>query len=177
MKFIHLLLSNLIGQNVQAMVQLYFSLVPRLFGYEAKLYLCSMHWSDSVFLKKKKKRPRRDSNPQSSDPKSDALSIRPRGRHNDTSLIIFILSWCRHAFAIHTPTVVELWNHPSKFTRKSWTNLKSSLLKLSTPTLVQIKRFLYRLLNLLCCKLFREIRMGGAEDSRLEKKDGFQSLT
>lgn len=27
----------------------------------------------------KKKRPRRDSNPQSSDPKSDALSIRPRG--------------------------------------------------------------------------------------------------
>ena len=26
-----------------------------------------------------KKRPRRDSNPQSSDPKSDALSIRPRG--------------------------------------------------------------------------------------------------
>lgn len=27
-----------------------------------------------------KKRPRRDSNPQSSDPKSDALSIRPRGR-------------------------------------------------------------------------------------------------
>ena len=29
--------------------------------------------------RKKKKRPRRDSNPQSSDPKSDALSIRPRG--------------------------------------------------------------------------------------------------
>ena len=40
MKFIHLLLSNMIGQNVQAMVQ---------------LYLCSMHWSDSVFVKKKKK--------------------------------------------------------------------------------------------------------------------------
>ena len=29
--------------------------------------------------RKKKQRPRRDSNPQSSDPKSDALSIRPRG--------------------------------------------------------------------------------------------------
>ena len=28
----------------------------------------------------KQKRPRRDSNPQSSDPKSDALSIRPRGQ-------------------------------------------------------------------------------------------------
>ncbi len=33
-----------------------------------------------VGTEKKKKRPRRDSNPQSSDPKSDALSIRPRGR-------------------------------------------------------------------------------------------------
>ena len=30
--------------------------------------------------KKEKIRPRRESNPQSSDPKSDALSIRPRGR-------------------------------------------------------------------------------------------------
>ena len=28
----------------------------------------------------KRKRPRRDSNPQSSDPKSDALSIRPRSQ-------------------------------------------------------------------------------------------------
>ena len=36
---------------------------------------------DGLKKKKIKIRPRRDSNPQSSDPKSDALSIRPRGRY------------------------------------------------------------------------------------------------
>ena len=36
---------------------------------------------DNGWKKKIKIRPRRDSNPQSSDPKSDALSIRPRGRY------------------------------------------------------------------------------------------------
>ncbi len=40
----------------------------------------------------KKKRPRRDSNPQSSDSKSDALSIRPRGRLN-VKLCIVIYIW------------------------------------------------------------------------------------
>ena len=35
--------------------------------------------NDKNYLKIEKIRPRRDSNPQSSDPKSDALSIRPRG--------------------------------------------------------------------------------------------------
>ena len=39
---------------------------------------------DGLKKKKIKIRPRRDSNPQSSDPKSDALSIRPRGRYNAT---------------------------------------------------------------------------------------------
>ena len=38
----------------------------------------------------KKKRPRRDSNPQSSDSKSDALSIRPRGQtHEEGDLLCF----------------------------------------------------------------------------------------
>ena len=37
---------------------------------------------DGLKKKKIKIRPRRDSNPQSSDPKSDALSIRPRGRYS-----------------------------------------------------------------------------------------------
>ena len=36
---------------------------------------------DDGLKKNIKIRPRRDSNPQSSDPKSDALSIRPRGRY------------------------------------------------------------------------------------------------
>ena len=36
---------------------------------------------DDGLKKNNKIRPRRDSNPQSSDPKSDALSIRPRGRY------------------------------------------------------------------------------------------------
>ena len=44
---------------------------------------------DGLKKKKIKIRPRRDSNPQSSDPKSDALSIRPRGRY---SLNIFNLT-------------------------------------------------------------------------------------
>ena len=48
----------------------------------------SPNWEDSKMEKKLDKikkvltRPRQDSNLQSSDPKSDALSIRPRGRHN-----------------------------------------------------------------------------------------------
>ena len=33
--------------------------------------------------KRKRKRPRRDSNPQASDPKSDALSIRPRSQSHE----------------------------------------------------------------------------------------------
>ena len=37
----------------------------------------------------KKKRPRQESNLQSSDPKSDALSIRPRGHHCATTQIKF----------------------------------------------------------------------------------------
>ena len=41
---------------------------------------------DDGLKKKIKIRPRRDSNPQSSDPKSDALSIRPRGRY----IVIFV---------------------------------------------------------------------------------------
>lgn len=44
-------------------------------------------------------RPRRDSNPQSSDPESDALSIRPRGPTSDTSTASLIKllkapAWC-----------------------------------------------------------------------------------
>ena len=36
----------------------------------------------------KKVRPRQDSNLESSDPKSDALSIRPRGRHSIQSILL-----------------------------------------------------------------------------------------
>ena len=35
-------------------------------------------------------RPRQDSNLQSSDPKSDALSIRPRGLHIETFFILLL---------------------------------------------------------------------------------------
>ena len=37
----------------------------------------------SLFSMAKRKRPRRESNPQSSDPKSDALYIRPRGQSQE----------------------------------------------------------------------------------------------
>ena len=43
--------------------------------------------------------PRRDSNPQSSDPKSDALSIRPRGRpFGQTEIDIIKITWTGNNF-------------------------------------------------------------------------------
>ena len=51
---------------------------------------------------KKKKRPRRDSNSQSSDSKSDALSIRPRGQWNSKLFVwiykIIVISGLHYAF-------------------------------------------------------------------------------
>ena len=41
---------------------------------------------ENKMLLKQNIRPRRDSNPQSSDPKSDALSIRPRGQTQQISV-------------------------------------------------------------------------------------------
>ena len=46
-------------------------------------YMKSDH---QILMKSQKYWPRRDSNPQSSDPKSDAISIRPRGRHSPPPL-------------------------------------------------------------------------------------------
>ena len=48
-------------------------------AYDENAGLHSLVWIVTAIREKKKKRPRRDSNPQSSDSKSDALSIRPRG--------------------------------------------------------------------------------------------------
>ena len=60
------------------------------------MVLASLHEMEEIDVLKLKKRaqgaknmkklirPRQDSNLQSSDPKSDALSIRPRGRHTVT---------------------------------------------------------------------------------------------
>ena len=42
---------------------------------------------------RKRKRPRRDLNPQSSDPKSDALSIRPRGQTHESVETIFCFAF------------------------------------------------------------------------------------
>ena len=61
-------------------------------GISAKKFEKISDCRNLVCLKTKKKRPRRDLNPQSSDPKSDALSIRPRGQFREDNEFIALHS-------------------------------------------------------------------------------------
>ena len=73
--------NSIVAKSIIAIaIHIVSSLIPN--PYNKQLYT-ELEQKKKKKKKEKKrvdKRPRRDSNPQSSDPKSDALSIRPRGQ-------------------------------------------------------------------------------------------------
>ena len=68
------------------MVKLRYACLPAcLRQYQRQAAFMPLQWHLSMVGRKNFTRPRQDSNLQSSDPKSDALSIRPRGRRYNTT--------------------------------------------------------------------------------------------
>ena len=77
---------------------LHFNKSTKLFNFLShKGYALSQtKWKNQVW----KERPRQDSNLESSDPKSDALSIRPRGRHSIQRILLLFHNQLYYKYAL-----------------------------------------------------------------------------
>ena len=89
------------GKEIRKVARvLHFNQITKLLLYLTKAMRYYLKKKKKERFKLKKLRPRQDSNLESSHPKSDALSIRPRGRHSMQRILLLFHNQLYYKYAL-----------------------------------------------------------------------------